>query len=75
MAELRKEYVIKNESSFDHTYYLGLDVSKLPKGPAGFKLGSQTYLKEALQKAGNIYGHKVKKGVSTPLPPNIHLEV
>ena len=56
MAELRNEYVIKNESSFDQTYYLGLDVTKLPKGPAGFKLGSQTYLKEALRKAANIYG-------------------
>ena len=75
MAELRKEYVIKNESSFDETYYLGLDVTKLPKGPAGFKLGSQTYLKEALRKAANIYGRPIKKGASTPLPPDIHLEV
>ena len=75
MAELRNEYVIKNESSFDQTYYLGLDVTKLPKGPAGFKLGSQTYLKEALRKAANIYGKPIKKGASTPLPPDIHLEV
>ena len=78
ISALQKVYDIRHITPLnvgsDTTYYLGMDIRRLPYGKRGFRLAAKTYLKESFLEVERLIGKSLPKQ-KVPMPPNANYEV